>query len=223
MAWQKRHGAMAIKPILFSTEMVQAILDGRKTQTRRVVKGEFLNAIERWVDGSKDKWYGYTGPTLSFKTHCPYGAKGYDLWVRETWAVSPFLNKVKPSELEGCIKGDNPKVIYKASNGYSNANDYTWRPSIFMPRWASRIILKVHSIRVERIQDITYDDCNNEGIPWGPVPWKSGPKVYKEFKELWNSINAKRGYPWADNPWVWVIDFELVTGDGNDAHRLHDN
>lgn len=173
------------RPIIFSGEMVRAILDGRKTQTRRVVKG-----ADVWVDEGQTP------------IKCPYGKPGDLLWVRETFK-----------------EFDDGDMYYKADYNYTpiHADDeepIKWTPSIYMPRSASRITLRVKDVRVERVQEITGRDACKEGIQFRGI--NSGPPIkgnlYKEniqhFRALWDSINAKRGYGWDKKPWVWVVEFE---------------
>lgn len=186
-------------PILFNTEMVKAILDGRKTQTRRVVKDlpdDFPNGVGCDVVTRKvgDFW---CIPTSAGYKKSPYGGIGDTLWVRETFLIKP-----------------DGKPFYRAddiaANGWNNYGEtITWKPSIFMPRWASRITLKVTAVRVERVQDISNDDAHAEGISKDrPNGWISCSSYRDLFRQLWNSINAKRGYSWESNPWVWVVEFE---------------
>lgn len=161
---------MTDRPILFSTEMVQAILEGRKSQTRRVIKPQPPEGLKwmGWVIGTSgdDKNLGAACWVdefpLSKKEHyakCPYGQPGDRLWVRETW-LEDHIPELNPNE-HGCIH-------YKA-NGYTHQIIIDgwkgcWRPSIFMPRWASRITLEVVSVRVERVQDISEEDAKAEGV-----------------------------------------------------------
>lgn len=155
------------RPILFSGEMVRAILAGAKTETRRIKRGG----------------------------RSPYGQTGDRLWVRETWAN---INR----------KRVKPEIIYRAGDDPSDpSNDAPrefendggkWRPSIFMPRWASRILLGVVYVKVERLQDITEAGAEEEGVDGR-----------KEFAALWDKINGKRG-PWRSNPLVWVITFRRI-------------
>lgn len=205
---------MKEKPILFSGEMVRAILEGRKTQTRRIVKftkwmhsGEIFHAIEAMnlssnkciikrgvCDGITDKW------------NYPYGAAGDRLWVRETWCAEPEYDMVKPSD----IPLDSP-IWYRAQ---ADDDLSKWRPSIFMPRWASRITLEITNIRVERLQDISKSDAISEGVK--PCDDESHHEIpfgcvceVDRFKSLWDSINADRA-PWESNPWVFVIEFKKL-------------
>ena len=174
------------KPILFSTPMVRAILDGRKTMTRRVVKCDSI------VD-NKPYWNigGFREGNFPYQV-------GIWLWVRETW------------------QGTKDCISYKASDPQQvvEFNYEPWRPSIFMPRWASRITLEITNVRVERLQDISAPDCVNEGInTQGPYD----VAIYDEFSShsiaqfayLWDSINSKK-YPWESNPWVFVISFKKL-------------
>jgi hypothetical protein len=181
------------KQILFSTPMVRAILEGRKTQTRRLIK-------------STDKWVrDFDLPKSKYQP-------GDILWVRETFCEVPYEYNHIP------IKGGHittPKYAYKADS----KRDYTgiWKPSIHMPKAAARIWLEVTDVRVERLQEITEEAARAEGITrvedgkWESefrLGWFDGP--IKAFRALWDSLNAKRGYPWESNPWVWVIDFRRV-------------
>lgn len=185
-------------PILFSTPMVQAILDGRKSMTRRVIKPQ---PFPKWIECGREnigdwQWcfYDANGGYGLLKQHCPYGQPGDRLWVRETWAeLSQFHNL--NSEIE--------RYIYKADE---DATPLKWKPSIFMPKEAARIWLEVVNVRVERLQEITYEDCLREGM------WNYGTDVdtLAAFQELWQNLNAKRGYDWNINPWVWAISFRRV-------------
>ncbi len=192
-----------MKPIIFNTEMVRAILGGRKTQTRRVIK----------IDDAPENWKISIAGTSIVRTE-PYDVKlpryaaGDILWVRETW----------------CKNGET--YLYKAGCPHLQDNMWIkWRPSIFMPKEACRIKLRVTNVRVERLQDITEEDAIAEGINWldeacysnngwTPTfydPDSGGSPVFRDgFTALWDSINAKRGYGWDTNPWVWVIEFERV-------------
>ncbi len=213
-------------PILFSTPMVKAILAGRKTQTRRVLK--FPSIHQDWLQSINHQALKavYTMPQggYIFSSYhcsqaeinrlcandprgilCPYGQIGDRLWVRETWAVHPFLNKIKPSDL---VTYTIEHIAYHADPDV-NPSHYMWRPSIFMPRWASRLTLEITNIRVERLQDISETDAQAEGV----VSWSGGSAgtTYKpEYQILWDSINKDRGFTWASNPWVWVIEFKPV-------------
>jgi len=170
---------MSEKPILFSTEMVRAILEGRKTQTRRVVKPQPV--IE---DGH------------GREIKCPW-QPGDILWVRETWCKNPVS-----TGYPYCYKASEDSWIYDNMEGM-------WRPSIHMPREAARIFLRVKNVRVEKLQEIMPDDVLQEGL------WDVGTETgaLDSFAELWNNINAKRGYGWSVNPWIWVIEFEKQGGE----------
>ena len=181
-------------PILFSTEMVQAILECRKTQTRRIFKGTTEHR-EPYNTTYLERWRGDNG----WKQICPYGRVGDRLWVRETWRVN--------------AKGG---INYKAEDGNSWIG--RWKPSIFMPRWASRITLEITGIRVESLQDITDGDVDKEGYIWnelGTIEGISFPKsdtkspAQRAYKSLWNKINGKK-HSWESNPWVWVIEFKKI-------------
>ena len=175
------------KPILFSGPMVRAILEGRKTQTRRVVKPQ--------------------PEAVHVKTACSYAALlrfapysgGMRLWVREAWATAG------PAR-EYCRYRADDKTNWLGA----------WKPSIHMPRWASRITLEVTGVRVERLQNISDSDCDAEGttdhyICTEPTHETDGIHrchPQRDYQQMWDSINAKRGFPWSSNPVVWVIEFQ---------------
>ena len=213
---------MTERPILFSGEMVRAILDGRKTQTRRVIKPqpECDCAPLEFLDGLNDRRT-WSGCDRQWK--CPYGAVGDLLWVREIWGVFDRSNdwvedgQPSPLEIDYAIgyraDGDDFKdVEWKeapAEHRQLLADD-RWRPSIHMPRWASRITLEVTDVRAQRVQDIDERDARAEGVtPFGGM-CPSGSKCGTAFAILWDSINAKRGFPWESNPWVWAVTFRMV-------------
>lgn len=187
---------MSERPILFSGSMVTAILEGRKTMTRRVVKPQpelyqsYGTTCVRWKDRIATPLV--IAPDC-MKRMSPYGIPGDRLWVRETWGRHEV--------------GEDTFIVYRADSG-SDGDGAPWRPSIFMPRDACRIILEITGVRVERLQDITDEDIIAEGAfdrQWTRVD----NNVQKCWIELWNSINGK-SYPWNSNPWVWVISFERV-------------
>lgn len=177
------------RPILFSGSMVRAILEGRKTNTRRVVKLNYAGRIAR----SGKQWH-VDDPAAALG--CPYGQSGDLLWVRETWGL-PWHHAQRP-------------YFYRATDedavGWHPDFD-GWKPSIHMPRSASRISLEVAGVRVERVQDISAEDAWAEGIPHSP-----DVNPLHEFEELWDSINAKRGFGWDANPLVWVVEFRKAEG-----------
>jgi hypothetical protein len=187
------------KPIIFNTEMVRAILDGRKTQTRRVVKDlpeDFPNGINSDVVVKKvgDFW---CLPTSRGYKKSPYGGMGDTLWVRETWTYKPEWTK--PAY----------RADWKTPDKAIETMDAKWWPSIHMPRWASRLTLRVVNVRAERVQQIEPRDCVAEGV-YNAGSLASNTMYREAFAALWDSINAKRGYSWNNNPWVWVVEFEVV-------------
>jgi len=235
-------GEIRLKPILFSTPMVRAILKGKKTQTRRVVNwkpyhkdakinfnfsgmslGYYCTGVPEsgYVLYSRDGrgcWNQRTQPM-----HSLFGEPGDILYVRETWA-----------DLRGRGFGNHPSTnkpwnfSYKADIETGSDSDKAridygvkWKPSIHMPREAARIFLKVINARIEQLQDITPFAAWNEGCRIGnSFPWKSHiPELQQQcrdimFKNLWNSIN-ENGYGWDVNPWVWVVEFERTSANVN--------
>jgi hypothetical protein len=194
---------MKERPILFSGQMIRAILDGSKTMTRRVVKPQPVSGIS--IDPIKREW-------VEGIPHCPYGYPGDRLWVRETWRVEgKHTDGYSPSCI-GANRSHFGRIDYEASIAWNKDMYGKLRPSIHMPRWASRITLEVTGVRVERLQDITEADAEAEGVAFmRDIPDADETLTAKVlFEILWDSINAKRGYGWDVNPWVWVVEFRRV-------------
>ncbi|EOA3031022.1 hypothetical protein ACHZHX_004582, partial [Yersinia enterocolitica] len=203
-------------------EMVNAILSGRKTQTRRIMgnqpAGQDLETVHvRHNDDFNFQWYGNLGESSYFP--CPLGKPGDQLWVREAFQGPLFDYEQMESYLEDSAKFESPEYcVYRADGNtapeFVDADDNLhckWRPSIHMPRWASRINLLITGVRVERLQDISEQDARAEGVKaWrGPAEELVGGKL--AFFELWDSIyGQKEGENWQANPWVWVINFERM-------------
>ena len=200
-----------MKPILFNTEMVRAILEGRKTQTRRVVKNTFDHVFEKFTNGV---WPFYrNNQSHLVRRECPYGKVGDVLWVRETW-----VKNLNPNS------DDFGKYEFKSDYNWTHAIDLIrWKPSIHMPFEAARIFLEITNVRVERLYDISALDAINEGIEYlgtgyyGPE-WKcyfdakhdtpSYVIPFNSFMSLWVSINGENS--WNANPWVWVVEFKRI-------------
>jgi hypothetical protein len=189
---------MTDRPILFSAPMVRALLAGTKTQTRRVVKP---NA---WVDEGDCDYTGQcvkVGESIDLR-RCPYGQPGDRLWVRETWAVRGLAWGMKPSQAA--------KIASPAAWRYA-ADDATgwqhgWKPSIHMPRAASRITLEITGVRVERLQEISEADAQAEGCNIRAAVCDVSDPASRMYHALWESINGPGS--WAANPWVWVVEFK---------------
>jgi hypothetical protein len=205
------------RPIPLNGAMVRAILDGSKTQTRRLISPQPVWGLNKGCLKPCWNWkqYGFLtdngGHNVCMPPYCPYGQPGDRLWVRETW------KHIFP-ECGGPIE-------YRADHGEDSAISGGWKPSIHMPRSASRIDLGIVSVRVERLQAISEDDAYAEG--YKPNAFyreldanvaasrlarltedaaNSAAKVW--FRDLWDSINAARGFGWNTNPWVWAVSFE---------------
>jgi hypothetical protein len=203
-------------PILFSTPMVTAILDARKIQTRRVVDKLYpiSNPNGNWVYvGEENGGYVFKDSISStIPLKCPYGQVGDRLWVKESALYPPDITE------QMIIEGADtwPKVVYSEGNvNINELKDWGWKqkPSIFMPRWASRITLEITDIRVQKLHEIgqlTHDDCAKEGWPFGYNPDFLQEHPLATFRRYWDSINEKRGYGWDKNPWVWVISFKVL-------------
>jgi len=198
---------MSEKPILFSGPMVRAILEGRKTMTRRVIKpqpSEFTKAgngygnlwpVRRCADGT------WTGAV------CPY-VVGMRLWVREAHYRWTGCGNAPLSFNRDICYSDHPEVRF-----LNDAAALVTVPSIFMPRWASRLTLEMTAVRVERLREITEADAKAEGVKAESVSTVPGVMGYvAPFAELWDSINGKRA-PWESNPYVWVVSFKRVSNE----------
>lgn len=224
--------AIKERPILFSTDMVRAILEGRKTQTRRVVKPQppSVEAVKE-LCGSEYHWFTdrhlpdwrVAGPVWAVRQimgmadtfggpviKCPYGVPGDRMWVRETWDCETHkLQWIKDT------------IRYRATD--ESGRKTIWRPSIHMPRWASRLTLEVTEVRVERLQDISEDDAEAEGVPDDLLPIDVSEMPYPStlthgaFAALWNQVSGK--HPWSSNPWVWVITFTKVECSPEDSNE----
>jgi hypothetical protein len=244
--------AIRERPILFSGPMVRAILDGRKTQTRRVVKlprGATFNncAVRTWdEDANELRAIAPEPPGIApyllgkriegqylvcnliddvglARAHCPYGQPGDRLWVRETaWydrKMIPVLGYMRAFFEDGDVRLENARGGYSSKQPgppsahtaelFALNSSIVRRSAIHMPRWASRLTLEITNIRVERLQAITEEDALDEGVDY---EWHGIPVGMRDnYRTLWDSLNAKRGYGWDVNPWVWVIEFRRVS------------
>ncbi|MFC7776733.1 hypothetical protein ACFQW4_06640 [Pantoea sp. GCM10028869] len=227
---------MRERGIIFNAEMVRAVLEGRKTQTRRAIKhqpfidGDFWKMDHAgWGRGLQLAPHGAKAE-LYLANHCPFGAVGDRLWVRETFRVHSRATDVatlvyRASERQSWTQQTHRVPVVNCSKPVSPEN---WTPSIHMPRWASRITLEITGVRVERLQDISESDAVAEGIE--PLPLEPDmPQFYHEyfpigikndlrcnmsaassFSGLWEAIYGKES--WQADPWVWVIEFKRVEG-----------
>lgn len=215
---------MAIKPILFNTEMVRAILDGRKNCTRRICKDaneytvpdmDFYNADKRTYAVHNFANREHTEQLSTAERACPI-CPGDILYVRETWEHFECCC-CEGDEHGNCYREPQQSALnkscgcymYRATDGIYG--DARWHPSIHMPKEAARIWLKVTNVRVERLQEITAEGIRNEGISSMAVHAGDMEIAMEEWKNLWNSTIKKSdldSYGWNANPWVWVIEFE---------------
>lgn len=208
---------MKEKPILFSGPMVRAILEGRKTQTRIIKFADCVEFDER-VDPPVAK-------QVKLRKPLPYQV-GDVLWVRETWGAIDADHPLceggrKPQLGDRLVFRANPADDYQWSGGRQGQCGFVWRPSIHMPRWASRLSLRVTGVRVERLQDISGQDAWAEGVPctaWHESDWdddgfptaviKRFDRAREEYEDLWESIHGPGS--WAENPWVAAYEFEVT-------------
>ena len=212
---------MKERPILFSGPMVRAILDGRKTQTRRIVMPQPPSDFERaeaWLSSPVMGWTAASSPSGPWhRVRSPYGTIGERLWVREAWRVDITHDGKPPRSVPR-----SARVAYEAGEGDRLARPGRYRHARFMPRWASRLTLEVVNVRVERLQAITEDDARAEGVNGTEAATAKQDTVdvhdmtphRAAFACLWESINADTA-PWASNPWVWVVEFARVKEPGH--------
>lgn len=235
------HSNSKERGMIFNAEMVRAILSGQKTQTRRIMKvqpvlnGSFYEVYGAgWSKGVKSVPV-VNGHSLS--NNCPFGAVGDRIWVRETWAALGNEDGCSIDWNENLVKegGAAGARIYRASceqkegdyGLWSIPDDAEWKPhtdnmkyegiwvpSIHMPRWASRILLEITNVRVERLNDISEEDARSEGVTPTPLPAEKLVGGKLAFAELWASIYGYEN--WQANPWVWVIEFKRVQEHSND-------
>jgi hypothetical protein len=217
------HGIVT-RPILFSGPMVRAILEGTKTQTGRVVKAINHELFDAFTEADPSGFWGFDSkndPVLC--VHSPYGEVGDRLWVRETWRTGICFDSMSPDLIgRKCVDAG-----YKSPWGpvrYEADGDDKWlellkdfggewgktRVSIHMPRWASRITLQITGLRIERLTDISAEDAIAEGAVADDYQWSHVNSMCRDkFRDLWESINGKGS--WADDPWVWVVQFKRVS------------
>lgn len=208
---------MKERPILFSSPMVRALLDGTKTQTRRVMKPQPRRVDGGVPFGDAPAWaHAMPGSAVM---RCPYGKRGDRLWVREAYRFLGVHDHVPPREVS------SGPVWYEAQDDvpFHPSEFGKLRPSMFMPRWASRITLEVTGVRVERLQDISEADAIAEGVDRFPGlrldddaaafnrigPFDNDSFPIARYAVLWESINGPKS--WDANPWVWAVEFKRIT------------
>lgn len=201
--------AMKERPIIFNDEMVRAILDGRKTQTRRIVKNQ-KHPHGYWCKPD-EVVSEFVGGTCAIR--CPYGHLGDRLWVREAFGRKVRSVGGTPHE-SVAYRATEPDAAYCYDCNGSRL-PMKWKPSIHMPRWASRILLEVTNVRVERLQSITEEGAEREGAPPAfthpGITWVSSrPRYAWGFHKIWAEIYGQDS--WEENPWVWVVEFKRIDG-----------
>ncbi len=210
---------MEERPIPFTAAMVNAILRDLKRQTRRVCKRAFgalhPHEVKEWAwgvyptaePGQWMPWFGmymrnaeeFTKLNVSAKGFgCKYGAVGDRLWVTEAWRLDAPETITLPSEPPEDVDWWRQRIIFHA-NCSGSASGFRWSPPFLLPRWASRILLEITSVRLERVQSISESDAREEGVA-----------TRAEFQALWDDIYFKRGFGWEENPYVWVISFRRI-------------
>ena len=216
---------MRERGIVFNAEMVRAVLDGRKTQTRRIMKNQPVPSKTRegdfWFSCNMTRSMVHVSDFIPgncanlpdaheyFSMCCPFGAVGDRLWVRETWAEAGG----SAPELQ-LYRANYPAHVPSKYENVPPPESIRWRPSIHMPRWASRITLEITGVRVERLDGISNADAMSEGVGvaygWDETKDVMPRDARRRFAELWQSIYGDES--WQANPWVWVIEFKRVEG-----------
>ncbi len=188
-------GEVKERGMIFNDEMVRAILGGNKTQTRRIVE---------------EKFYGRAVVAELLAKHCPYGQPGDRIWVRETYRVHGKATDVATLVYRASVRNSWTEQTHRVPVEVCNKPvSEKWTPSIHMPRWASRILLEITDVRVERLRDMSEADAKAEGA--SPAMYKITPPeaVYRVgFGDIWRSIYGQDN--WLSNPWVWVIEFKRI-------------
>lgn len=233
---------MTERPILFSGAMVRAILAGRKTVTRRIILHRHAYRTYPEKQTAKEIREALGVPLMLYhqskdrdacieylRTHSPYGLPGDRLWLRETWAPADYLadGNERDDPVVIAYAADRKAISWEDKNVHAvdtyawNWDLMKWKPSIFLPRWASRIELEVTEVRVARLHDLGEEDAIAEGVTRHDGRWFDGaphrikgtpkalPTAREAFSSLWDRINGKRA-PWSSNPWVWVVSFRKV-------------
>ncbi|MCQ0496704.1 hypothetical protein [Klebsiella pneumoniae] len=212
---------MKERGMIFNGEMVRAILDGRKTQTRRIIKDCTVgrDQISKFIQIEKKfiGCYPEDVPEL-IRECCPYGVPGDRIWVREAFRVHSRATDVATLVYKASERNSWTEQTHRVPVAVCNkpATPEKWTPSLHMPRWASRILLEITDVRVERLNAISQEDAQAEGMEltgWRPTysdPDSGGEVMtpYDNFAELWSSIYGEGS--WKADPWVWVIEFKRV-------------
>lgn len=238
LAMTKKHSAVKERPILFSAPMVRAILEGTKSQTRRIVKPQppaYAGDIEESSDYPGEFFYWLGGSDHGATFLCPYGQPGDRLWVRESWLfVGTDMARLGRTHVnqDGVIEyQDGTRQTF--TTHHANVERWMtrkqqWRPSIHMPRWASRILLEVTAVRVERLKSISQEDALEEGVTrqmlndFGCAAGESEEdfnfhRARRTFQLLWESINGPGS--WEANPWVWVVEFKRLSASNANSRQ----
>ncbi|WP_286952302.1 MULTISPECIES: hypothetical protein [Brevundimonas] len=211
------------RPILFSGPMVRALLDGRKTQTRRVVKGpHFQPDAVKPNDGGGVRVFSRGREVQLQRVACPYGVIGDRLWVREAWAPVPATAYRHSEGVQQVVNPDDPYLAAIFAAGWDRSIP-KWKPSIHMPRWACRLVLEITEVRVERLLDCSDADAQAEGLQWvTPGMWSVdrslpiiGDDARQVYFELWDHINGAGAAE--ANPWVWAVSFRVLSDEERQA------
>lgn len=200
---------MKERPILFSTSMVQALIEARKTQTRRVVKSEMIIDQAEFDLGNSPHVI-RSEPNLQYwiENGCPFGQIGDQLWVCETWQIIGDPASLPCQRHNLIYTADYPNCVDKRYYTIPDITELKFKPSIHMPRWASRILLEITNIRIEQLNDISEEDAAAEGMIAD-----DDFCAEEYFSMLWNEINGWGEKGWNANPWVWVIEFKVMHGE----------
>ena len=223
---------MKARPILFSSPMIQALLDGRKTVTRRVAKPQPIGCLTAFAEFAREIHAGQCERDVwidedETQHRCRYGKPGDLLYARETWqrvydtdGRGKEYSVIQPS---GPRVPNLERIIYRATDDRDDPAGprFPWRPAIHMPRSASRLTLRITDVRVERLQEISEADARAEGVSFGNITDQATGEIDRDaveaYEQLWESINGKGS--WAANPWVFVIAFETIQANVDDVMK----
>jgi len=227
---------MKERPMIFNADMVRAVLDGRKTQTRRMLTPHHLKMIDAAARAGEcyplESGIQHANSLSYYREWCPFGAVGDHLWVKETWSVVShafnddglMIDYVPDRPAKAVLEKPFGRGYYSGHAIYAADGSFTWgdddgcvdghscwKPSIHMPRWASRIMLEITGVRVERLTALSDDCARNEGCP-AQLPHNPDDKDQARtwFRGLWSEIYGEES--WQANPWVWVIEFKPTAG-----------
>lgn len=200
---------MSDKPIIFSAPMIRALLDGRKTQTRRVLKPQPLAdmSLVGIYAPKLTAVFGYEAPDSDLKVRLRFMPRDR-VWVKEKYAIVPSTAYRMSEGVKQTVNPSDSDMAAVYAAGWERSKP-SWKSPMFMPKWASRITLTVTDVRVQRLYEISSADVRAEGVEWGIADYRD------RYHDLWDKLNAKKGYGWDTLPWVAAYSFEVIKANIN--------